>query len=63
MESLIRYLEGVENGNIVDPECVFIVKISVDAISDFELKEEIKSYREWCIQAKIVNVIAYNFVS
>lgn len=38
-----------------EDDCVFVINIPVGEIKQYEWIEEIKSYREWCVPAKIIN--------
>ena len=55
VEIVSGYLFKEEKGKNIGCESVFIVKIPLKQISDYELVEKNKIYREWCIPATIVN--------
>ena len=48
-------LDGNEGLPAVEDHRFFIINIPAKEIRDFEVIEEGKGYREWCIPAKLVN--------
>lgn len=55
-DNVLRFLTNEDKGKKEEaPESVFVIDIPEKLTTDFEIVEEGKGYREWCIPAKLVN--------